>query len=90
MRPGNLIHRINPDVLIMCDGLGYASDLTGVAAHPVRLDHPGRVVYGRHDYPWFHPDHQPREAFFGQLGPIRRRSPPLQRHAALVLDHSFS
>ena len=64
---GNLIHRINPDVLIMCDGLGYASDLTGVAAHPVRLDHPGMVVYGRHDYPWFHADHQPREAFFGQL-----------------------
>ena len=64
---GNLIHRVNPDVLIMCDGLSYASDLTGVAAHPVRLDHPGMVVYGRHDYPWFHPDHQPREAFFGQL-----------------------
>jgi Cellulase (glycosyl hydrolase family 5) len=64
---GNLIHRINPDVLIMCDGLGYASDLTGVATHPVRLDHPGMVVYGRHDYPWFHADHQPRGAFFGQL-----------------------
>ena len=24
-------------------------------------------MYGRHDYPWFHPDHQPREAFFASL-----------------------
>lgn len=64
---GNLIHQINPDPLIMCDGLGYAADLSGVAAHPVRLEHAGKVVYGRHDYPWFHPDHQPREAFFASL-----------------------
>jgi endoglucanase len=64
---GNLIHRINPDLVILCDGLGYAADLTGVAAHPVRLEHPGKVVYGRHDYPWFHPDHQPGQAFADQL-----------------------
>jgi endoglucanase len=64
---GNLIHGINPDPLIMCDGLGYAADLTGAAAHPVRLGQAGKVVYGRHDYPWFHADHQPQQAFFDQL-----------------------
>jgi len=64
---GNLIHGVTPEPLILCDGLGYAADLTGVAAHPVRLQHAGKVGYGRHDYPWFHPDHQPRQAFFDRL-----------------------
>lgn len=51
---GNLIHQISPDVLIICEGLGYAADLTGVAAHPVRLARPSKVVYSLHDYPWYH------------------------------------
>jgi aryl-phospho-beta-D-glucosidase BglC (GH1 family) len=51
---GNLIHQVNPDLLIICEGLGYACDLTGVAAHPVRLNKPGKVVYSMHDYSWFH------------------------------------
>jgi endoglucanase len=52
---GNLIHEINPHPLIICEGLSYAADLTGVARHPVRLEHPGKVVYSMHDYSWFHP-----------------------------------
>ncbi len=51
---GNLIHQINPDPLIICEGLSYACDLTGAAAHPVQLDKPGKVVYSMHDYSWFH------------------------------------
>ena len=41
---GNLIHQINPHLLIICEGLGYAGDLTGVASHPVRL---ARAEQGR-------------------------------------------
>jgi endoglucanase len=64
---GNLIHEINPDPLIICEGLNYAADLTGVARHPVRLEHPGKVVYSMHDYSWFHPRGQSRSAYFDQM-----------------------
>ena len=64
---GNLIHEVSPDVLIMCEGPGYAADLTGVARHPVRLERPGKVVYSLHDYSWFHPREQPRAAYLEQM-----------------------
>ena len=65
---GNLIHQISPHVLIICEGLNYAADLSGVARHPVRLERPGQVVYSLHDYAWFHPAGQPRLAYFDQMG----------------------
>jgi endoglucanase len=64
---GNLIHEVSPDVLIICEGLEYAADLSGAAAHPVRLERPGKVVYSLHDYPWFHPGDQPRAAYLEQM-----------------------
>ena len=64
---GNLIHEINPHPLIICEGLSYAADLTSVARHPVRLERPGKVVYGMHDYSWFHPRGQSRAAYFDQM-----------------------
>jgi Cellulase (glycosyl hydrolase family 5) len=64
---GNLIHEVSPEVLIICEGTGFAADLTGVARHPVRLEHPGKVVYSLHDYSWFHPPGQPRSAYFDQM-----------------------
>jgi endoglucanase len=64
---GNLIHEVSPDVLIICEGPGYAADLAGVARHPVRLELPGKVVYSLHDYSWFHPREQPRAAYLEQM-----------------------
>jgi endoglucanase len=64
---GNLIHGINPHPLIICEGLNYAADLTGVARHPVRLERPDKVVYSLHDYSWFHPRGQLMSAYFDQL-----------------------
>jgi hypothetical protein len=64
---GDLLHTIDPDLLIICEGLNYATDLTRVAQHPVRLEQPGKVVYSLHDYPWFHDDQQPAERFAGEL-----------------------
>jgi aryl-phospho-beta-D-glucosidase BglC (GH1 family) len=64
---GNLIHQVSPHVLIICEGLEYAADLTGVASHPVRLERPGKVVYSLHDYPWFHPGDQRRAAYLEQM-----------------------
>jgi hypothetical protein len=64
---GNLIHQVSPEVLIICEGLEYAADLTGAAAHPVRLERPGKVVYSLHDYPWFHPGDQHRAAYLEHM-----------------------
>ena len=64
---GNLIHEVSPDVLIICEGPGYAADLAGVARQPVRLERPGKVVYSLHDYSWFHPREQPRAAYLEQM-----------------------
>lgn len=64
---GNAIHQIDPDVLIVCEGLSYAGDLTAVAKKPVTLAKPGKVVYSLHDYPWYHPANQPRPAYTAQI-----------------------
>jgi endoglucanase len=66
-RAGNLIHEASPHLLIICEGLAYAADLTGVASHPVRLERPGQVVYSLHDYSWFHPQGQTRQAYLDQM-----------------------
>ena len=54
-------------MLIICEGLGFAADLAGVARHPVRLEHPGKVVYSLHDFSWYPPAGQPRSAYFDQM-----------------------
>ena len=74
---GNLIHEVSPEVLIICEGLGFAADLAGVARHPVRLERPGKVVYSLHDYSWFHPAGQPRSAYLDQMHRRRRAGIPL-------------
>jgi endoglucanase len=51
---GNAIHGLNPHLLIICEGLEYATDLSGVAGHPVKLAQPNKVVYSMHDYSYFH------------------------------------
>jgi endoglucanase len=65
---GNLIHQINPRPLIICEGLDYACDLTGVASHPIRLSEPNKVVYSMHDYSWSgHPEGQTQAAYNAQM-----------------------
>jgi endoglucanase len=65
---GNLIHQINPHLLIMCEGLNYAGDLTRVAGHRVTLAEPNKVVYSMHDYSWCgHPQGQSQSAYIAQM-----------------------
>jgi hypothetical protein len=65
---GNLLHQIDPGLLIICEGLNYAGDLTGVASHPVQLAKPGKVVYSMHDYSWSdHPAGQTQAAYIQQM-----------------------
>ena len=53
-RAGNAILSANPNLLVIVEGLNYASDLTGVAQSPIVLNIPNHVVYSAHNYAWFH------------------------------------
>jgi endoglucanase len=61
---GNAILHIDPQVLIICEGLSFASDLTGVHNHPIQLSQPNKVVYSMHDYHWFHTDPNQTQAAY--------------------------
>ena len=58
-RAGNAILAVNPNVLIVVEGVESASsgnywwggNLSNAGASPVRLNVPGRLVYSAHDYP---------------------------------------
>ncbi|MBG6185432.1 endoglucanase [Arthrobacter sp. CAN_A214] len=59
-RAGNTVLSINPNLLIIVEGIENESDgtatwwgsgLKGVATHPIGLDVDHRVVYSPHDYP---------------------------------------
>ena len=52
-RGGDAVLAANPDLLVIVGGTEYQGNLTGVAAAPVRLRVPHRVVYAPHDYRWF-------------------------------------
>jgi endoglucanase len=58
-RAGNAILSVNPDLLIIVEGVGtyngqsiwWGGNLMGAQAYPVRLNVPNRLVYSPHDYP---------------------------------------
>lgn len=58
------IRAVHPGALCFCEGLNYASDLTGWAAHPVTGSN---IVASLHDYPWFHPAGQTQAAYDAQM-----------------------
>jgi endoglucanase len=51
---GNTVLSVNPPLLVMVEGINYASDLTGVAQLPITLNVPNQLVYSAHDYSWYH------------------------------------
>lgn len=53
-RGGNAVLEENSSLLIVVEGLNYASDVGGPYTLPVALAVPNRVVYSAHDYAWFH------------------------------------
>ncbi|WP_431239108.1 cellulase family glycosylhydrolase [Mycolicibacterium aichiense] len=58
-RAGNAVLAVNPNLLIMVEGIGvydnqfywYGGNLMGVKDRPIVLNVPDRVVYSPHDYP---------------------------------------
>ena len=54
-RGGNAVLGVNPNLLIIVEGLDYSNDLTGVYSLPVVLPVANRLVYSPHDYAFDHP-----------------------------------
>jgi endoglucanase len=57
-RAGNAVHEVNPDWLILVEGVDcvgadcgwWGGNLSGAAEFPVRLDDPSKLVYSAHEY----------------------------------------
>lgn len=56
---------LNPNWLMIVEGISSANDLSGVRARPVQLSQAGRVVYSAHVYKW---------SGWGRLAPFSGRS----------------
>jgi endoglucanase len=55
-RGGNAVLGVNPQLLVIVEGINYALDLHGVYSQPITLAVANRVVYSAHDYSWDHPN----------------------------------
>ncbi len=53
-RGGNAVLAVNPNLLVVVEGVNYALDLTGIYSHPLTLSVPGRLAYSAHDYVFSH------------------------------------
>lgn len=48
-------------------GRGHGRQERAVAAHPVKLTKPDKVLYSMHDYPWFHSANQAKAAYLTEM-----------------------
>ena len=46
------VHEVNESQLIFVEGLSYATDLSGVYWHPLKLSVPNKLIYSAHAYSW--------------------------------------
>jgi endoglucanase len=53
-RGGNAVLSVNPNLLVMVEGVNYSLDFTGVYTLPLTLDVANRIVYEPHDYSFSH------------------------------------
>ncbi len=68
MLGGEAVLAANPDLLVVIEGLHYATDLTGFYANPPTLSVAHRLVYSAHDYSWFHAADQSYDGLHTALG----------------------
>ncbi|MDQ0315948.1 aryl-phospho-beta-D-glucosidase BglC (GH1 family)/uncharacterized protein YuzE [Amorphus orientalis] len=85
---GNAIHAVNPDWLIVVEGVAeyqgdnywWGGNLQGVADRPIDLAQDGKLVYSAHDYPasvydqpWFHDGSNLADVFSENWGYIHEQ-----------------
>ena len=67
-RAGDAVLEESSKLLIIVEGLNYASDLTGAYTNPISLAVAHRLVWSAHDYGWFHQGLTSYEELHTQLG----------------------
>ena len=67
-RCGDAVLAVNPNLLIVVEGLEYASDLRGPWTQTLELAKPNRLVWSVHDYAWFHRKDITYEQLADELG----------------------
>ena len=85
-RAGNRLLAMNPDWLIIVEGVGSANDCSGARNDPVKLDVPDRLVYSVHVFPW---------SGWGSLQPYSRRPYPsfvlaMERNWGFLLEGNIA
>jgi endoglucanase len=68
-RGGNAVLSVNPNLLVMVEGIAYSGDLSGVARLPVQLSVGNRVVYSPHDYAWYESNFHSYTDWYNQIYP---------------------
>jgi endoglucanase len=68
-RGGDAVLSVNPNLLVIVEGVSYAGDLSGVQSVPVELDVPRRVVYEAHDYAWYEHNFNSYAEWYAQVYP---------------------
>lgn len=68
-RGGDAVLSVNPQLLVVVEGVSYAGDLSGVQSLPVQLDVPNQLVYEAHDYSWYEGGFSSYEGWVQQVMP---------------------
>lgn len=85
-RAGERLLALQPNWLMVVEGISSANDLSGVRERPVRYSIPGRVVYSAHVYAW---------SGWGQLQPYSKRPYPsfvraMQKNWGYLLEEQIA
>jgi endoglucanase len=67
-RCGNAVLEENPNLLVIVEGVNFASDFSGAHANPIRFKVKNRLVWSPHDYSWFHNGLRSPEELHADLG----------------------
>lgn len=68
-RGGDAVLSVNPNLLVLVEGVSYAGDLSGVSSLPVALSVPHRVVYEAHDYAWYTSGYNSYQQWYQEIYP---------------------
>lgn len=68
-RGGDAVLSVNPNLLVIVEGVDYAGNLSQVQKLPVTLDLPDRLVYSAHDYGWFEHNFNGYSQWYDQIYP---------------------
>jgi endoglucanase len=85
-RCGDRLHELNPDWLIIVEGLGSANDCSGARREPVILSVPQKLVYSVHVFSW---------SGWGDMDPYSKRAYPgfvlsMQKNWAYLLEEDIA